>query len=137
MFADGLIEKTYNATVHGNFARAFGNQGNGEIKTFMQKIGFVATNYINNPPPEAKLAVTKFKIINFNEINNTTEVLFMPKTGRFHQIRSQVAFFDSPIVGDTKYRSPTKTELKLRATSLKFTLLTKQYHLSLPPKANE
>jgi len=46
-----------------------------------------------------------------------------PKTGRYHQLRSQLAFLNCPIVGDAKYGfGDFESNLKLFATKISFTL---------------
>ena len=52
---------------------------------------------------KAKWAQLKYKVLARNE--NTTRVEITLETGRYHQIRSQMAHISHPIVGDGRYGS--------------------------------
>ena len=55
--------------------------------------------------PEAHLAVLRYEIIERRK-NGTTLLKVMLESGRYHQIRAQLAHAGVPIVGDAKYGSP-------------------------------
>lgn len=74
----------------------------------------VITNELNG-----KKSILRFRKI--DEINNKTLLEVNLITGRFHQIRAQLANFGTPIYGDSKYGSFKQTnKLALYAYSLKF-----------------
>ena len=50
---------------------------------------------------EAKESILSYKLIDQNDFGYLLEV--KPKSGRFHQIRVQLAHVGSPILGDVKY----------------------------------
>ena len=54
-----------------------------------------------SPSNEAKESILSYKLIDQNDFGYLLEV--KPKSGRFHQIRVQLAYVGSPILGDVKY----------------------------------
>ena len=90
---------------------------NQEIKDLVKKIGLV----VDKNKPGAKKAVLEFQIIRTNELGYLLEI--KPQTGRYHQIRTQLAFIGCPIIGDIKYGSELpylKQQIALHAKSLEF-----------------
>ncbi len=75
---------------------------------------------------DSKRAELVYKVIQSNDKNSLLEIEL--KTGRPHQIRTQIAHIDHPILGDVKYgaRSPLPDKsIALAAVELEFTLPTK------------
>ena len=66
-------------------------------------------------------SVTRYKVHQSN--NNLSNIVFVPKTGKTHQLRIVAKHLGCPIVGDTKYNSQNKynfEKLKLNACFLEF-----------------
>lgn len=75
---------------------------------------------------DSKRAELVYKVIQSNDKNSLLEIEL--KTGRPHQIRTQIAHIGQPILGDVKYgaRSPLPDKsIALAAVELEFTLPTK------------
>ncbi|MFA6486686.1 MAG: RNA pseudouridine synthase, partial [Candidatus Magasanikbacteria bacterium] len=75
--------------------------------------------------PNAQYAELDYEVEKSNEKNSILKITL--KTGRSHQIRSQLAHLGHPIVGDTKYGSKTPYEtgaIALCATALTFQTAT-------------
>jgi len=71
---------------------------------------------------QGQLSELTYRFLQVSGANSLLEVL--PKTGRSHQIRVQLASMKTPIVGDLKYGAPQPNEdasICLHAFSLKFT----------------
>ena len=74
---------------------------------------------------------TYYKVLNIK--NNLSQILFIPKTGKTHQIRIVAKNLGCPIVGDAKYniRQKFKNEkLKLNAHLLRFKIKKNIYEFS-------
>lgn len=54
---------------------------------------------------QPKKAVLTYRVVSVNRDENTTKLEISLKTGRFHQIRAQLAHLGHPIIGDKKYGS--------------------------------
>ena len=74
---------------------------------------------------------TYYKVLNIK--NNLSQILFIPKTGKTHQLRIVSKKLGCPIIGDAKYniRQKFKNEkLKLNAHLLRFKIKSKIYEFS-------
>lgn len=71
--------------------------------------------------PETQLCESEYQVIEKNGTQALLEI--RPRTGRFHQIRAQLAHIGCPIVGDVLYGGQfwREHEIKLHAQRLKFT----------------
>jgi RluA family pseudouridine synthase len=76
-------------------------------------------------PGQGKLAVTHVEVIRRNAARGRTLVRLELETGRKHQVRSQLAAWGHPIVGDPRYGGGAKNKedaprLALHGTRLRF-----------------
>ena len=98
-FEQRKIRKTYLAIVNNKPSKEQGVLINYLSKDLVNKTGRV----VDKNKPSAKKAVLEFQIIDTNELGYLLEI--KPQTGRYHQIRTQLAFLGCPIIGDIKYGS--------------------------------
>lgn len=70
---------------------------------------------VSKDHPNAKKAMLKYKVINYykNGNNNYSYLDVELITGRYNQIRAQLANLDHPLVGDYKYRSPKVSQNRI------------------------
>jgi 23S rRNA pseudouridine1911/1915/1917 synthase len=70
--------------------------------------------------PDAQLARLRYKVLKKQSSQSLLEIVL--ETGRFHQIRAQMAFIGCPIVGDEKYGAKAwkPEQIMLHAQSLSF-----------------
>ena len=74
---------------------------------------------------------TYYKVLNMS--NNISQILFIPKTGKTHQLRIVSKKLGCPIIGDDKYNSQPRfknEKLKLNAYNLSFKIKGKSYKFS-------
>lgn len=132
-FRNHTIQKTYHAIVVGKL-----KESQGTLKEKVNKISFFAEGFTNKSDKEILEAVKKatktrtaelsYEVVKSNEKYSLLKV--MPKTGRFHQIRLQMAELGHPILGDEKYAKSSMGEWKDRnsialcATGLSFKTAT-------------
>ena len=72
--------------------------------------------------------ITYYKLLNYK--NGISQMLFVPKTGKKHQLRIVSKNIGCPIIGDRKYNTHnrfSKENLKLNASIIKFTIKSKKY----------
>ncbi|MGE4498252.1 MAG: RluA family pseudouridine synthase [Deferribacterales bacterium] len=95
-------EKIYLAVIQGNPPQESGtlvhhhSHGNFKAKVTL------------NPHKDSKIAVLEYERI--AKMNGFSLLKVRLETGRYHQIRAQLAFAGCPIAGDSKYGSRVKTE---------------------------
>jgi 23S rRNA pseudouridine1911/1915/1917 synthase len=118
-FAERSVIKTYIAVVNGKITK------NKKwtidmpiIRNAVHRKKFVVNSTDNN----AKVAITKFELIDYVKIDNKEYSLLnaYPQTGRTHQIRVHLAYMGHPILGDVIYGKKYKyPRLMLHAWKLK------------------
>ena len=133
-FREHTIQKTYHAIVLGKLKNE-----KGDLKEKINKISFFAEGFTNKTDEELLVEIKKatktrtaelsYELVKTNGQYSLIKIL--PKTGRFHQIRVQMAEMGNPILGDRKYSQTNMPEWKdnnaiaLCATDIEFKLATK------------
>jgi 23S rRNA pseudouridine1911/1915/1917 synthase len=119
-FRERRVEKIYHAVVIGCPAKETGN-----IKSRLKKEFSRRKTEVSDEGKEAEL---DYRVIKKGEKYSLLEI--RPKTGRPHQIRSQLASIGLPILGDVKYGAPFPLDdrsIALAATGIVFeTTVTKE-----------
>lgn len=136
MFQEKKIEKTYWAVV----------------KNKPPKKQDVLVHYLSRNPQKNKSFSSNKEVPNSKKSELAYEIIFelsnyfllaiYPKTGRHHQIRSQLSFIGCPIKGDLKYgfdRSNEDAGISLHARSIRFIHPVKgeEIQIEAPPPKNE
>ena len=107
LFKDRLVQKIYIATCQGR------------PKNSESEVNLLIADKKN--PDKKNNSITKYKVIQSN--NNISNIIFIPLTGKTHQLRIVSKHLGCPIIGDTKYNDHNKfnfEKLKLNAHLLKF-----------------
>ena len=130
-FRNHTIQKIYHGIVMGKLEKQ-----KGEIKEKVKKISFFAKGLVGKDESElleeikkatkTRTAELSYEVLGSNERYSLVKI--MPKTGRFHQIRIQMANLGNPVVGDIKYGAPFPLKdrsIALSADSISFKLATK------------
>ena len=112
--AAGILNKKYLAVVHLEKENV---EEKGTFIDYLMKDGQVAKVVSSNIEEaknmkEAKEALLYYQIL--KRQGNLALVDVEIETGRFHQIRCQMAYHGMPLLGDTKYGSSTSQELNLK-----------------------
>lgn len=119
-FRSHKIKKIYHALVEGEV-----KEQKGTLINFLKKDE--QKNFVKVYDREvegSKRAELDFELVKTNDKYSLVKIIL--KTGRSHQIRSQLAHIGHPIVGDVKYgaynstQDKTHSEISLCATSLEF-----------------
>jgi len=154
-FREHTIQKTYHAIVVGK-----PKESRGVIKEKVNKISFFAEGFTNKTDEELLAEIKKATVTRTAELEyrvvppleaarmlggdatgiksgKYSLLKILPKTGRFHQIRIQMANMGCPILGDAKYssqRSLPDQSIGLAATAISFKSAVddKQINLEMP-----
>ena len=117
--AGGTLNKQYYALVCGK-----PTEEAGELVDYLRKEGNLA-KISNVQAQEAKKAVLKYQTLSVTQSEYNKDISLLDihiDTGRFHQIRAQLAHAGWPILGDSKYGSEQSVEvskkLKIRNVAL-------------------
>jgi len=129
------VKKTYLAVVKNKPA-----ENSGILVHYLKKLSKSMKSVVVEKEKEgAKKAELEYRVMASSEQYHLIEIQL--KTGRFHQIRSQLAAIDCPIKGDVKYgfrRSNTDRSIHLHAWKMSFTHpVTQQLEEIIAPLPDE
>lgn len=102
LFSGRKVQKTYLAIVKNKPEKNKGNLVNFLIKNNKEK----RADIVQSKSKNSLNCMLSYQVIGKNDFGYLLEI--KPKTGRFHQIRAQLANIGLPIIGDEKYGSDQK-----------------------------
>lgn len=120
-FANRQVHKHYVAVVDGLLAPAEDEWGQIDLPILL--------DWLNRPrriiDPQGKPSFTRWRVLEHNQIGQTTRVELEPVTGRSHQLRVHLQAIGHPILGDALYGTPANLgkarRLLLHASRLELT----------------
>jgi len=115
-FREGTPKKLYRAIVLGKL-----KEEHTTLVHYLRKEKSLRATVFPRETPTAKRSELSYEVINSLEKKSLLEVSL--STGRFHQIRAQMASIGHPIIGDVKYGAPEplpNQEIALYAHKLVF-----------------
>ncbi|MGB5435428.1 MAG: RNA pseudouridine synthase [Maribacter sp.] len=99
LFSRRKVQKTYLAIVKDKPPKNQENLIDFLIKNNLEK----RADIVQSTSKDALECILSYKVLDKNDFGYLLEI--KPKTGRFHQIRAQLAHIGLPIIGDEKYGS--------------------------------
>ncbi len=115
-FREGTPEKRYRAVIQGT-----PDETSATLVHFLRKEKSLKATVFPRSAPESKRAELSYSVESIVQSNAILDIEL--KTGRFHQIRSQLAFIGHPILGDKKYGAQhylSEQRIALYASSITF-----------------
>ena len=115
-FREGVPKKYYKAIVIGEL-----KEESATLVHYLRKEKSLKATVFPRKTSSSKYSKLSYEVIDSFGKNSLVEVTLF--TGRFHQIRAQMAFIGHPIMGDMKYRAPNplpNQEIALYACKLVF-----------------
>ncbi|MCM4167655.1 Ribosomal large subunit pseudouridine synthase C [Arenibacter antarcticus] len=99
LFSSRKVQKTYLAIVKNKPPKDKESLINFLVKNNLEK----RADIVQSKSKDSLQCILSYKVIGKNDFGYLLEI--KPKTGRFHQIRAQLAHIGLPIIGDEKYGS--------------------------------
>jgi 23S rRNA pseudouridine1911/1915/1917 synthase len=99
LFSSRNVQKTYLAIVKNKPPKNKGNLVNFLVKNNLEK----RADIVQTKSKNSLQCMLSYQVIDENDFGYL--LVIKPKTGRFHQIRAQLANIKLPIIGDEKYGS--------------------------------
>jgi 23S rRNA pseudouridine1911/1915/1917 synthase len=99
LFSSRKVQKTYLAIVKNKPPKNRGNLINFLVKNNLEK----RADIVQSKSKDSQEGILSYQVIDKNDFGYLLEI--KPRTGRFHQIRAQLANIGLPIIGDEKYGS--------------------------------
>ena len=99
LFSSRKVQKTYYAIVKSKPAKNKETLINFLVKNNLEK----RADIVESKSKDSTECILSYQVIGKNDFGYLLEI--KPKTGRFHQIRAQLAYIGLPIIGDEKYGS--------------------------------
>jgi len=115
LFKDRKISKTYIALCKGKI-----KERKKTIELDLNKQKYYKKNSIV-ANKDKKISLTNYEVLEYK--SGISSVVFLPLSGRMHQIRVVAKYLNSPILGDSKYnnaRENNKSELMLHSSAINF-----------------
>jgi len=133
-FSSVMLQKMYRLKCHGKLQFDTGHWMHWILPAGKSKSKMTALS-LPDKKRESTQAELSFKVIDYDEVQNISEVEVFLKTGMRHQIRVQFATMGHPIVGDELYSGMNADRLYLHA--YQYTLVLDNNEMSftaeLPP----
>jgi tRNA pseudouridine32 synthase/23S rRNA pseudouridine746 synthase len=114
-FSNRRVHKRYEAVVQGMLKPV----DNASQSTWQQIDKPIWLDWPNRPKrvidaQRGKPSMTRWQVIEFNSVEQSTRVLLEPVTGRSHQLRVHMQSIGHAILGDTLYASPEAASMAPR-----------------------
>jgi tRNA pseudouridine32 synthase/23S rRNA pseudouridine746 synthase len=114
MFSEREVQKYYVAVVEGRIEQVVG-EVNLPIAADWQNRPIQKVDHESGKP-----SLTRYRLLSYDAVANTSRVELVPITGRTHQLRVHMVAIGHRIIGDALYGGRVEERLLLHAQSLNF-----------------